>query len=500
MTIVIEIDNTYARIKGLEDLALIDKVSRELSYIIPGAKFSKKFSLYGWDGRAKLLKRDLSFPSGCLTRVEKIFRDNGIKYKLDDNRKSQKDSALKSEWKGYDLRDYQSSIVESCLVSSRGMVKACTGAGKSLVIARLVHEYSLPTVIYVVSLDLLDQMHETLTECLGRTIGRVGNGECDIQDITVCSVWTAGKAFSKKEQKESEEIKPDTWSPSQAQTERIKKMVSEAQLAILDEAQFAAADSIQMILENSFSAYYKFGFSGTPWRSGGDDILLEAAFGSNICDLSATTLINHPSRYLVPAHFVFKDIPKLPVDPKKHWHTVEKEYIIHNEIRNQILVESAVTLMNMGRRPLILFSKLAHGKKIQELLPADCRYRYVNGALSLEERREIRDDFTAGKVDLILASTVYDQGVNLPGLDALVLAGGGKSTAKALQRVGRVIRSNPETNKQDAIIVDTFDQTHFLRKHSFARWQIYNTEPAFKFKIGPAFQAYINKMGYYHGH
>ena len=107
----------------------------------------------------------------------------------------------------------------------------------------------------------------------------------------------------------------------------------------------------------------------------------------------------------------------------------------------------------------------------------------------------IRDDFDKGKVDLILASTVYDQGINLPGLDALILAGGGKSTAKALQRVGRVIRGN--AGKTNAIIIDTFDQTHFLRKHSYARWEIYNTETAFQFKTEKAFEAYINKMGSY---
>lgn len=367
-------------------------------------------------------------------------------------------------------------------------------SGKSLMLSRIVYEYNLPTVIYVVSLDLLSQMKNTLESCLGVPIGMVGNGVCDIQKITVCSAWTAGRVFSKNKkdkEKKEEDVVEDKWSPSNKQASQIKDMVENAQLVMLDEAQFAAASSIRAILNNSKSASYRYGLSGTPWRSGGDDLLLEAAFGNTICNVTATELIY--KGYLVPPKIAFRDVRpplhKLPRD----WATVKSKFMIKNKLRNKMLVDNTVALLEMGRKPLILFREHSHGKILESMLPTDIRYRYVTGENSKQERDQIRDDFKNGDVDLILASTVYDQGVDLPALDALVLAGGGKSTAKALQRIGRVIRGNPSGNKKDAIVVETYDQSHYVKKHSIIRYQIYKTEPAFKLKMGPAMAKYVKK-------
>jgi len=66
----------------------------------------------------------------------------------------------------------------------------------------------------------------------------------------------------------------------------------------------------------------------------------------------------------------------------------------------------------------------------------------------------------------------------LPELNALVLCGGGKSSIRALQRIGRVIRAFP--GKNFAAVVDFFDQARFLKKHSMIRYDIYSSEPGFK--------------------
>lgn len=134
-------------------------------------------------------------------------------------------------------------------------------------------------------------------------------------------------------------------------------------------------------------------------------------------------------------------------------------------------------MLELGRKPLVLFRDLKHGRIIEELLPKDSKYKMITGALSLDEREQIKADFKDGKLDLLLASSVFDQGVDLPGLDALVLAGGGKSTAKSLQRIGRVIRAAP--GKKDALVLETWDQCHFVKKHSQMRKDAYGWEDEF---------------------
>jgi len=492
MNIVIEINNAKSKIIGLDNLTVIDALSLSLSYEIGGAFFSWKMKNSGWDGRNRLLTSKQEFPTGLVDRVERVLKSYDVKYTLDDRRKYTTPKSS-GKWKGLDLYDYQNKIVQTCLEKKKGMVKACTGAGKSLIISKTVYEYNVPTVIYVISTDLLHQMHDDLKNSLDKPIGMVGDGVCDIQDVTVCSAWTVGKAFSKKVIKGDEDVSPDKWSPSQEQRDSIREMARSAKLLILDEAQFAAAESIKIILQNSTGAAHRFGFSGTPWRSAGDDILLEAAFGDAICDLKSSELIK--LGYLVPAHFVFKTIPKLSEPVAKNWKTVKSKYIVNNEVRNRILINETMKLMDIGRKPLLLFKEHAHGKILRDMLPSNINYRYVTGKLSTDERNNVRKEFQEGKVDLIIASSVYDQGINLPALDALILADPGKSTAKALQRVGRVIRGNKSSGKKDAIIIESFNQAHYVNKHSHGRYQIYKTEEAFKFKLGDEFKTYIEKRG-----
>ena len=82
------------------------------------------------------------------------------------------------------------------------------------------------------------------------------------------------------------------------------------------------------------------------------------------------------------------------------------------------------------------------------------------------------------KIDLILASNIFDIGVNIREADGLIITGGGKSRLRSLQRVGRVIRSYP--GKTRAAVVDFVDNAKYLKNHSEIRYQTYLSEPGFK--------------------
>jgi superfamily II DNA or RNA helicase len=82
----------------------------------------------------------------------------------------------------------------------------------------------------------------------------------------------------------------------------------------------------------------------------------------------------------------------------------------------------------------------------------------------------VKEKITSGKIKCIVASTIYDIGVDLPILSGLIIAGGGKSSVRALQRVGRVIRLHP--SKKQAAIIDFADQAPYLLEHSERRRDI----------------------------
>ena len=81
----------------------------------------------------------------------------------------------------------------------------------------------------------------------------------------------------------------------------------------------------------------------------------------------------------------------------------------------------------------------------------------------------------------IIGTTLLDEGVDVPAAGAGIMAGGGKSSTRALQRVGRLIRPDPkDPNKEIAYIEEFFDDTKWLNHHAKARRKIYETERLFQ--------------------
>lgn len=479
---------TQGRLVGLDDLGITDELSLALSYKIPGAEYSQQYRRGFWDGRERLLSKRLTFPVGLVPKVAEVLAGYGLQTEIKDSIEYPSSSAgIATHVQPY---PYQEDVIAKALDAKRGTVQIATGGGKSIVIAHLAAALSVPTMIYVISLELLDQLSETLRKVLGCEIGVIGGSKCDIKKINVCSVWTAGIACGEKLDKSDEDDgATDDWSPSEIQRQAIRDTVAAAKLVILDESQFAAATTIRMILKNSQSAAYRYGFSATPWRASGDDLLLEAAFGRKICAITGTELIE--KGYLVPPKIIFRDVPKLP-KIGKNWKSVKAKYIVGNERRNGILVKNALKLLEMGRKPLMLFRDIKHGEVLRDLMSEHAKVELVSGQSSDEVRTGLKEKFSAGAIDILISSSILDQGFDLPKLDALVLCGGGKSTAKALQRVGRVLRTSP--GKTDAIVVDTFDQSHYVDAHSYERYKIYKTERAFVVKTETAMTEFVRKQ------
>jgi superfamily II DNA or RNA helicase len=130
-----------------------------------------------------------------------------------------------------------------------------------------------------------------------------------------------------------------------------------------------------------------------------------------------------------------------------------------------------------GYQTLVLFSSLKHGKILYELFKQHMKCAILDGSNTKEEREQVKKDLLAHKIDCVLASKIFDIGVDIPSLAGLVIACGGKSTVKALQRVGRVIRKYP--GKKFAVVIDFIDQAPFLDNHSKTRHKIYKSEEGF---------------------
>lgn len=350
-------------------------------------------------------------------------------------------------------------------------------SGKTLVISMITAHYNIKTVIYVIGIELLYQMKDTLNKLYPELkVGMVGDGHCDIQDVTITTIWSAASAFGKKASVNDSDFSLDRKKLSEDKNRLVRKMVSDAEMIIADECQYWATKTTSLIHNQSVSAKHRFLFSGTPWREGGDDILIESVGGKQIYDLNASTLID--MGWLVEPKIYFLDVP-IKRGVGSTYQQVYDRFIVKNKYRNELICKAAKRLVSKKRKVLILVTKISHGKIIQELLKDDLRVSSLDGTNKTRERIDAIQDMKDGNLDVLIASKIFDQGIDIPDLDALILAGSGKSSARALQRIGRVIRKGKES-KKDAIIVDFLDNCKYLRKHSHARKKIYSTEPSFK--------------------
>jgi superfamily II DNA or RNA helicase len=91
-----------------------------------------------------------------------------------------------------------------------------------------------------------------------------------------------------------------------------------------------------------------------------------------------------------------------------------------------------------------------------------------------EDKKKIRDtlieDFSKGKTK-ILVSTLLGEGVNIPSITAIIMAGGKKSETGCIQKIGRALRTLP--GKDKAIVVDFRDKGAYLYDHWQERYSAY---------------------------
>jgi superfamily II DNA or RNA helicase len=360
----------------------------------------------------------------------------------------------------------------------------------TLVASMLIAKHNVPSMVYVIGKDLLYQFHKNMEETLGTKVGIIGDGLCQIRKFNVCSVWTAITAFNLKTKVslDDEDWSPEVISVDDTKKEQIREAIQKTNLSIFDEAHFLATDTLQSVFKASKKCRYLFGLSGTDWRDDGADLLLESVCGERIYNMPSSKLIEEG--FLVPPNIVLLEVPPYVEELPKHYPSVYSKYITKNEIRNGMIIDSARKLIDKGKKVLILVRYLSHGNELAKIL-GDLPIYFVNGDVDSQTRISVKRDFENGDLKCLIASSVFDIGVDIPSLDALILAGGGKSTVRTLQRIGRVIRICD--NKKNAIVVDFIDNARYLDKHSATRIAVYETEPRFKIKFPKNFDRSVLK-------
>jgi superfamily II DNA or RNA helicase len=334
------------------------------------------------------------------------------------------------------LREYQQKAVEWAKTSD-GLIVAPAGSGKTWIAASIIKHYATlnPTWTFGWTAPTIETCQQ------GRVSLRVAGVPDEKVDIR-CPHESVD--FSKK------------------------------QLLIVDEAKRSAAKVLKGIIESCNGLRY--GFDATPWgddpdrntvtrtlfhnrtyeinRSDIGDSLADAYLEiSDATDLNIQQKIDDNIDRLFNTRVKYMRIREDELKRMCAWESIVDIGICQNRERNKYAINYAVEHLDM--QTLILIPRITLGEDYEHQIPNS---RLVHSKIGKKDRRSYMEEFKAGNLRTMIATSLADEGLDLPNVELLIMVSGGRSSQKTIQRASRALRKT-ET-KNCATIVDFSDKFH----------------------------------------
>jgi len=468
--VTINVNNVKSQIVGTLDPRVITALRSKLSAEMVGAFYARQRNPYA-GVRYFFTPKTQVFPTGMIHYVRDVLDKFEVEWEIVDYRPEVK---LGQPLQLHDvtLRDYQQEAVDLAIKKERGILRAGTGAGKSSMLSAIIARLNVKTLILIHKQDIFYQLISTFERILKVPIGKIGDGECQFENITVAMIQTVAHVFDPKVKVLAKDNKILA-----EKTDAIKQFLGDIECVLIDEAHHVAADTFWDVMQNIPKARYRIGVTATAFREDNMDLMLEGALAKKFIDISSSDLID--KKFLVPP-----DIFLFPVahDRRKKEDTygqVYNEEIVNNMERNSLICNLALKAKHAGKAVLIAVTQMEHGEMLEHMLQTvDPTAIFVNGQSKSEVRKQILKELGSGVTRIVIATNIYSEGVDMPALAVLINAAGGASGIHSLQLLGRVLRSAP--GKTKAWVVDLQDNGKFLNNHSKDRVNIYLTEPRYK--------------------
>ena len=195
---------------------------------------------------------------------------------------------------------------------------------------------------------------------------------------------------------------------------------------------------------------------------------LISALGRVITEVTATELIDlgfltNPKIHILPA-------PPALLDTKDSYIDVYRKSITENKLRNELIASIADKIQEHPSKTLILVKDLNHAKTLQEIIPDSLK---LEGKDGLSVRHDTVKEFVGLKTGVLIATTIFQTGVDIPEITHLVNARGLKSEIATLQALGRALRTHE--SKKEVHVFDFKDDAPYLSKHSKERVKSYKS-------------------------
>ena len=405
--------------------------------------------------KVRVINLDNTFPAGFLPLVQKHGPAQGVKVEVVDKR-VRPCAPIAEETLPW-LRSYQREAVDRVIKHVRGILWHPTGAGKTEVAVALGLLFPCNWLFLVNSNHLVNQAADRWEKRLELPAGRIGEGSWVVHRFTCATFQTL---YARLKDEDEEAI----------------NLLSGAQGLIVDEAHTLPASSFWDVAMRTKAAFWRIAMSGTPLARGDRRSLLT---------VGATGPVIHRIKPEVLIQAGVLSRPRIRMTKIQHapenaaWQGVYKECVVEGERRN----DAVIALVKRAKKPCMVFVKeIEHGRILEKmLLRSGIQTEFVFGNNSTHEREGAIRRLVRGEYEVLVASVVFNTGIDVPELRSLVVASGGKSVISALQRVGRGMRVQKDA--EGNVVKDSFEVYDFcdegdrwLEKHTRTRMAAYQKE------------------------
>lgn len=245
---------------------------------------------------------------------------------------------------------------------------------------------------------------------------------------------------------------------------------------IVDEAHHTSSDSWYKVLTSCPNAQYRMALTGSIDKK--NKLLwqrMKALFGEVTMKVSNEQMIKRG----ISAKPTITMFPILaPTDiQNKDYMTAYELGIAENEYRNLLIAKLVEKMYNRGKGILVIVSRIEHGEHIDELLDQlEVPHEFIYGDTEDDQREARIQSMREGGLKVLISSTILDEGVDISGINTLIMGAGGKSLRQTLQRVGRGLRKK-QIGENTLDVFDFSDYSNkYLKRHSEERMRIYENE------------------------
>jgi superfamily II DNA or RNA helicase len=412
-------------------------------------KIRKEYPVY-------LINKQGIFFSGLIETVQEFCERKKINLQVNiSETMKQIDSEVQPlsayELPGIALRPDQERLVQSALTKRKGVIVGPTGMGKTIIMLSIAKAFEDKNILILVpTLALLKQTVDEMRKFGFQGISTLGDG---IKEFYGTKVVSTIQTFVRLD---------------------LEKYGHVFDCVFVDEGHKAInnGSTIQKILSQLF-APVKIAFTATPPQENTERGLILTGLTGPIID-RVTWLEGKEIGMLADPKLILIPIPKsAKISEYNTYRDIYRVGITENQLRNRIIIREAKKLSDQNQTSLIFVVEIDHGQNLFDIgISNHLNCKYINGNTDSNERNKIKKQLEKKEIDSVITTVIFREGINIPTLNAIILAHGGKGETALLQTIGRGLRRTED--KEIALIYDTIDIGKYLSEHFAERMCIYH--------------------------